>query len=249
MEEKLRRHSEQLEELVKERTLELRNAERLAAIGETATMVGHDLRNPLQVIIGTLYLARENLNNISCPQEKKQKIEKLFTRIGQEIRYIDKIISDLRDYARPTKVELEETNISDVINETLSSLTIPDAIKVSVTISESFPKLMVDPTLLRRVFTNLILNAIQAMPDEGQLRIGAFETGEDAFINVQDTGVGIPKENLPKLFQPLFTTKAKGQGFGLAVCKKILELHGAEITVKSEVGKGSTFTIKVPFRR
>jgi PAS domain S-box-containing protein len=249
MEEKLRRHSEQLEELVKERTLELRNAERLAAIGETATMVGHDLRNPLQVIIGTLYLARENLNNISCPQEKKQKIEKLFTRIGQEIRYIDKIISDLRDYARPTKVELEETNISDVINETLSSLTIPDAIKVSVTISESFPKLMVDPTLLRRVFTNLILNAIQAMPDEGQLRIGAFETGEDAFINVQDTGVGIPKENLPKLFQPLFTTKAKGQGFGLAVCKKILELHGAEITVESEVGKGSTFTIKVPFRR
>ena len=249
MEEKLRRHSEQLEELVKERTLELRNAERLAAIGETATMVGHDLRNPLQVIIGTLYLARENLNNISCPQEKKQKIEKLFTRIGQEIRYIDKIISDLRDYARPTKVELEETNISDVINETLSSLTIPDAIKVSVTISDSFPKLMVDPTLMRRVFTNLILNAIQAMPDEGQLRIGAFETGEDAFINVQDTGVGIAKENLPKLFQPLFTTKAKGQGFGLAVCKKLLELHGAEITVESEVGKGSTFTIKVPFRR
>jgi PAS domain S-box-containing protein len=249
MEEELRRHSEHLEELVKERTLELRNAERLATIGETATMVGHDLRNPLQVIIGTLYLARENLNNISCPRDEKQKIEKLFTRIGQEIRYIDKIISDLRDYARPTKVELEETNISDVINETLSSLTIPDAIKVSVTISESFPKLMVDPTLMRRVFTNLILNAIQAMPSEGLLRIEAFEKGEAVFINVQDTGVGIAKENLPKLFQPLFTTKAKGQGFGLAVCKKLLELHGAKITVESEVGKGSTFTIMVPFRR
>ncbi len=249
MEEELQRHTEHLEELVKERTLELGKAERLAAIGETATMVGHDLRNPLQVIIGTIYLARETLHTISCPHEEKQKIEKMFTRIGQEIRYIDKIISDLRDYARPTKVELEETNVSDVINETLTSLTIPDAIKVSVTISDSFPKLMVDPTLMRRVFTNLILNAIQAMPNEGLLKIETFETGEAAFINVQDTGVGIPKENVPKLFQPLFTTKAKGQGFGLAVCRKILELHGAEITVESEVGKGSTFTIKVPFRR
>lgn len=249
MEEELIRHSGHLEEIVKERTTELANAERLATIGETATMVGHDLRNPLQTIVGTFYLMRERLNSIPCSQEEKQSIEKLLNRVGGETKYMDKIITDLQDYAGPTKVDIAETNIYDVISETLSSLMIPDAIRVTVIISESLPKLMVDPTLMRRVFTNLFLNAVQAMPDRGELMIEAFETGEVAIIKVQDTGVGIPEANMPKLFQPLFTTKAKGQGLGLAVCKKLLEIQGAEIMAESNVDKGSTFTIKVPLRR
>jgi PAS domain S-box-containing protein len=249
MEEEIIRHSEHLEELVKERTTELANAERLATIGETATMVGHDLRNPLQTIVGTFYLMRERLNSIPCSQEEKQSIEKLLNRVGGETKYMDKIISDLQDYAGPTKVNIAETNIYDVISETLSSLMIPDAIRVTVIISESLPKLMVDPTLMRRVFTNLFLNAVQAIPDRGELMIEAFETGEASIIRVQDTGVGIPEANMPKLFQPLFTTKAKGQGLGLAVCRKLLELQGAEIMAESNVDKGSTFTIKVPLRR
>ena len=248
LQDELKRYSEQLEEIVKERTKKLKEAERLAAIGETATMVGHDLRNPLQVIIGKLYLARENLNRISCPHKEKQNLEKILTRIEEETKYLNKIVLDLQDYASPSNVELEETNISDVINETLSSLPILDTIKVSVMIPESLQKLMIDPTLMRRVFTNLILNALQAMPSGGELRIEALEK-DAALINIHDTGVGIPKDNLSKLFQPLFTTKAKGQGFGLAVCKKLLELQGFEVTVDSEVGKGSTFTIKIPFRR
>ena len=249
MQEELVRHSEHLEELVKERTAELTNAGRLAAIGETAAMVGHDLRNPLQTIVGTFYLMREHLDSIPCSQEEKQSIEKLLNRVGGETKYMDKIISDLQDYAGPTKTNIVETNIYDVISETLSSLTIPDTIKVTVIISDSLPKLMVDPTLMRRVFTNLFLNAVQAIPDKGELMIEAFEKGEAAIIKVQDTGVGIPEANMPKLFQPLFTTKAKGQGLGLAVCKRLLELQGAEIMAESEVDKGSTFTIKIPFRR
>ena len=99
---------------------------------------------------------------------------------------------------------------------------------------------------MRRVFTNLFTNAVQAMPDGGRLTITASKTEEEALISVQDTGVGISEENMGKLFQPLFTTKSKGQGFGLPVCKRIVEAHGGKITVESKVGKGSTFTVKIP---
>ena len=105
-------------------------------------------------------------------------------------------------------------------------------------IPNDFPKLMIDPALMRRVFTNLVINALQAMPDGGQLTINASKTEDVALVRVEDTGIGIPEENLSKIFQPLFTTKARGQGFGLAVCKRIVEAHGGTITVESKVGKG-----------
>jgi PAS domain S-box-containing protein len=249
MQKKLESHTERLEELVKERTAELANTGRLAAIGETATMVGHDLRNPLQTIIGTLYLMKESFNAVPLTLKKRQILERQLNRISEETKYMNKIISDLRDYAGPTRVGIEETDIYDVINGTLSSLMVPNEIKITVVISESLPKLLIDPTLMRRVLTNLVINAVQAMPNGGELEIEAYEAKEGAIINVHDTGVGIPEANMPKLFQPLFTTKARGQGFGLAVCKKLSEIQGAEISVRSEVGKGTTFTVKVPLRR
>ena len=118
--------------------------------------------------------------------------------------------------------------------------------KVSIVTEEDFPKLTLDPILMQRVFSNLITNAVQAMPNGGQLTINASKKGETALIMVEDTGLGIPDENLPKLFTPLFTTKAKGQGFGLPVCKRMVEAHDGTITVKSKVGKGSTFTVEIP---
>jgi len=114
-------------------------------------------------------------------------------------------------------------------------------------IPDDFPNMMVDPALMKRVFTNLITNALQAMPDGGQVTVTASKRDEAALISVQDTGVGIPEENLPKLFHPLFTTKAKGQGFGLPVCKRLVEVHDGTISAKSRVGKGSTFTVEIPF--
>lgn len=107
---------------------------------------------------------------------------------------------------------------------------------------------MVDPLIMQHVLANLITNALQAMPEGGRLTIRASKNEEAALISVEDTGVGIPKENLSKLFQPLFTTKSKGQGLGLAACKQLVQAHGGSITFESDMGKGSTFTVKIPLR-
>lgn len=129
----------------------------------------------------------------------------------------------------------------------MSKIRIPRNVKVSFKVSEPLPTVMIDPAVMRRVFTNLIMNAIQAMPKRGELGIGLYETDEFLFIAFKDTGIGIPERNMGKLFNPFFTTKAKGQGLGLAVCKKLVEAHGGRISVESKLGAGSTFTVKLPF--
>ncbi|MBS7268681.1 MAG: MEDS domain-containing protein, partial [Candidatus Freyarchaeota archaeon] len=248
MENELRRYSEQLEELVEERTRKLRTAERLAVIGETAAMVGHDLRNPLQVIVGSVYLAKQRLKAISSPDLKKQKyeLEKILQTIEDQIGYMNKIVSDLEDFAKPVQPQLIETDLKQVISHTLSNIKVPQNIKTHIEIEKEFPVLKVDPIMMKRVFSNLITNAIQAMPNGGKLTIKASKNKETISIDISDTGEGIPEENLTKIFQPLFTTKSKGQGLGLSVCKRLVEAHGGDITVKSMVGKGSTFTIRIP---
>ncbi|MFQ6095352.1 MAG: CHASE4 domain-containing protein [Candidatus Bathyarchaeia archaeon] len=230
-------------------TRELQKSERTVTTGEVAGMVGHDLRNPLQVIVNIVHLAKERLRSMSSPPAEKRGVEELFQTITEQAEYMNKIVSDLQDYAKPMKPELVETSLHKLITDTLSTITVPETVKVSTVIEKDFPKLMVDPSLMRRVITNLVINALQAMPNGGQLTIGASKTEETASISIQDTGAGIPKENMDKLFQPLFTTKSKGTGLGLAVCKRLVEAHDGSITVESKVGRGSTFTIKIPFRR
>jgi signal transduction histidine kinase len=108
------------------------------------------------------------------------------------------------------------------------------------------PLMLLDEEQIQRVFQNMILNAVQAMPEGGKLTIQTVKSGGLIEIIIKDTGVGIPKVNFKKIFQPLFSTKTKGIGLGLPICKQIVEDHSGEITVKSEVGKGSTFTVKLP---
>ncbi|MEM2146973.1 MAG: PAS domain S-box protein, partial [Candidatus Jordarchaeaceae archaeon] len=249
MEEKLRRYSESLEELVEERTAKLREAERLAAIGETAAMVGHDLRNPLQAIVGSLYLLNNKLKTETSLSHQLKYYLGLLQTIEAQVDYMNKIVSDLEDYARPVKPHLTLTDLHQLIKDILSIITIPEKIKLIIEIEENFSHIFVDSTMMRRVLSNLITNAVQAMPSGGQLTIKASKTDSMALISVEDTGAGIPEENMSKIFQPLFTTKSKGQGLGLAVCKKLVEAHGGEITVKSEVGKGTTFIVKIPLKK
>ena len=179
--------------------------------------------------------------------EEKGEVKTYLDTVERHVNYMNKIVSDLLDYARPIHPELTETNMLQLIQGTLLSMKIPETIAVSVLVPKKM-KLKVDPSLMRRVLINLITNAVQAMPDGGKLTIKASKKMEDVLISVKDTGIGIRKEDLPKLFQPLFTTKSKGQGFGLPVCKRIIDAQNGEIIVKSKVDKGSTFTVKIPLR-
>jgi signal transduction histidine kinase len=248
-------YSEHLKELVDARTSELREiqkrlleTERMAAIGETAAMVGHDLRNPLLVIFNTLYMAKNKLTSLSAPSDQKQRLKELFETVGNQADYMNKIVSDLQDYARPLRLEPVEIDLPSLLDNVISSAIMPGNIKASIIIGEDFPKIYVDPALMKRVFTNLVSNAVQAMPEGGELTITARLEGDKVLISVADTGEGISKENLGKLFSPLFTTKARGQGFGLAVCKRLVEAHDGKIKVDSQVGKGSDFTIELPLK-
>ena len=238
-------------DVTERKRLEARLAEsqRLAGIGEAAAMVGHDLRNPLQGIVSTVYLAKRKLESREPSREAavKRGLVDMLETIENEAEYMDKIVSDLQDYAAPLKAELKPVEMEPLVKDTLSKIPIPRNAKVSFKVSESLSPVMADPAIMRRVFSNLIMNAIQAMSNEGELSIDLYGTDESLFIAFKDTGMGIPEENMGKLFDPFFTTKAKGQGLGLSACKRLVEACGGRITVKSKLGEGSTFTVELPF--
>ncbi|MGD0406527.1 MAG: ATP-binding protein [Candidatus Bathyarchaeia archaeon] len=223
---------------------ERKDTDRLAAIGQTAGMVGHDIRNPLQAITSELYLAKEAIANSPHIEDRTQTLESI-NIIEEQTDYISKIVSDLQDYARPLKPEYSEINLSGLIVSVFQTISIPDKIVLKIDVKD-FPKIKTDPTLIRRALTNLINNAIQAMPNGGNLKIIATKTENKAVIAISDTGKGIPEEIKPKLFTPLVTTKAKGQGLGLAVVKRLVEALNGSITFESQEGKGTTFTIQLP---
>jgi len=244
-------YNEYLEEVIELKSGELQQvrtrlleAERLSAIGRTTTMVGHDLRNPLQAIVNTIYLGRMKLELIP-PQIKKQDIEEVYNKIESQVMYMDKIVTDLQDFSRKIYVKQTKTNLKELMHDTLSATSIPEKIKVSVKTNKESPIVLADATSLKRVFQNLILNAIQAMPDGGNLKIGIHSTDEEATITVEDTGVGISEKSRARIFEPFFTTKAQGQGLGLSICKKFVEANCGSIEVDSTERKGTTFTIKL----
>ncbi len=247
MQAKLEEYSKHLEELVEERTKQLKDSERLAAIGATAGMVGHDIRNPLQAITGDLYLAKTELAGLPENEQKTNALESL-DEIEHNIDYINKIVADLQDYARPLNPRAQETNIGSLFNEILAKNGIPKNIEVTVEVENKARKIIADPDYLKRIFANLALNAVQAMPDGGKLTIHAYpdKRTNDVLITVKDTGVGIPENVKPKLFTPMMTTKSKGQGFGLAVVKRMTEGLGGTVTFESTEGKGTTFIVRFP---
>jgi signal transduction histidine kinase len=241
---KLEEYARNLEKLVEERTRQLQDKERLATIGQIAGMVGHDIRNPLQAITNEIFIVKETIANATAEKNKKEKLESLGL-IEEQTDYISKIVSDLQDYSRPLKPEITEVDLSDLITSVLLTINIPDKIDLKIDV-KGFPKIKTDPTLIRRVLTNLTNNALQAMPDGGKVEIAAFEKENQVIITVADTGKGIPEEIKPKLFTPLFTTKSKGQGLGLAVAKRLIEALGGTITFESQEGKGTKFILSLP---
>ncbi|MEM2367522.1 MAG: PAS domain S-box protein, partial [Candidatus Bathyarchaeia archaeon] len=243
----LQSYADQLEQKVEERTRELREiqdrllkAQRLAVIGELAGMVGHDLRNPLTSIAGATYYLKRRLN-----QTIDGKVMEMLNLIEKNIGYSNKIINDLLDYSREIKLDITEASPKALVEEALASVEIPSNIHV-VKVVRSSPKIRADFEKVKRVLVNLIRNAVDAMPKGGTLTIGCRRRGAKVEFVVADTGVGMSEETMKKLWTPLFTTKAKGMGFGLSICKRFVEAHGGTIKVESALGKGSTFTVTLP---
>jgi PAS domain S-box-containing protein len=247
MGKKLEEYSKHLEQLVEERTKQLRDSERLAAIGATAGMVGHDIRNPLQAIIGDIFLAKTDLT--SCPNsEQKASVQESLSEIEKNVEYISKIVADLQDFAKPLNPTAMEIDLKRIIDEVANNRRIPENIQASIKVENGAEKIVVDSAYVQRILSNLVNNAVQAMPNGGKLTVHAYREGKDNVITVADTGVGIPEEAKSKLFTPLFTTKSKGQGFGLAVVKRMTEALGGTVTFESQAEKGTKFIVRLPKR-
>ncbi len=224
---------------------ERKNAERLAAIGATAGMVGHDIRNPLQTIAGEVFLAQGAL--VGVPDgDCKASLEESLDIIEHQTEYVNKIVQDLQDYAKPIKPVIKEVDLENVCEELLSKAKVPQNVSVSCQVEPEVKLLLSDPDIIKRVMVNLVTNAVQAMPKGGKLCIKAYLDGSDTVLVVDDTGCGIPQDVGAKLFTPLFTTKAKGQGFGLAVVKRMTDALGGTVKFESEVGKGTKFFVRLP---
>lgn len=259
--EKLREHSERLEEMVEERTLELRDAqerlirqEKLAVLGQLAGGVGHELRNPLGNIKNAAYFLRMDL------QDPDAGIREMLEILDKEVDASEKIISSLLDYARARPPIRCEVDLNKIVREALSRAPLPDAppIEVVLQLDADLPPILADPDQLYQVFGNILRNGIQAMSPrpspaqaggrpEGRLVIRtAVKSPEWVTISMTDNGAGISKENLKRIFEPLFTTRATGIGLGLALVKTLVEGHGGTIGVESRLGEGSTFTVRLP---
>jgi PAS domain S-box-containing protein len=230
----------QIEEEMLKNEKKLALAEKLAAVGEVATQVGHDLRNPLTSIKGAAYYLKTNK---AVKLDKTAK--KMLDTIDDSIKYADKIITDLLDFSQEIKLKPVRKTVKEVVADALSSIKIPKKVEV-IDSTESELTIHVDPLLIRRVLHNVFINAFDAMPDGGTLEIESKENNKNVSIKICDSGAGMPKKVIEKLYTPFFTTKAKGVGLGLAICKRIVEAHGGSIGIESKVGKGTCVTIILP---
>jgi signal transduction histidine kinase len=160
--------------------------------------------------------------------------------------YIAKLIEDLQDYSRPMQPSIEKISFEKVIAEVMLIVPIADNLQVVIDVAKGFPEFTSDYSMLKRALSNLVHNAVQAMPKGGKLTISAYKKNGNVFFSVEDTGVGIPEEIKPKLFQPMVTTKSRGQGLGLAVVKRLVEALNGKISFESQEGKGTTFIVRLP---
>lgn len=212
--------------------------ERLAAIGELAATVGHELRNPLAVITNALYLLRRALAGGGDPARHLDTAER-------EVAAASAIVSDLLDYARARQPVMAPIDVADLAAEVLS--TVPVSPGVSVVVEGGATVVAADRDMLRQVLVNLVSNGLEAMPDGGTLSVSTAPTPDGgAQVAVADTGAGIDPDVLPRIYEPFFSGKARGVGLGLAVTQRIVSAHGGDITVASTPGEGTTFTVVLP---
>ncbi|TRZ70629.1 MAG: GHKL domain-containing protein [Nitrosopumilaceae archaeon] len=227
-----------LEYLIEEKTQAVLKAERLSAIGELSGRLAHDLRNPLSVMKMSIDLIKQH------PADAKISdsiITKRLVLIEKSIERISHQIDDVLDYVRNSPLKLSLTPLRTIILGSIDKIHVPH--DVAITVSDSDVTVNCDLVKVDAVFINLIVNAIQAMPQGGTIEINIKSDCDNVVIEFIDSGIGVPEEFVDKIFEPLFTTKQKGTGLGLASCKNIIEQHNGKISVKNNP---TTFTIRFP---
>jgi len=233
-----------IRDITKLRELEQQSkrAERLSAMGEMAVELAHEIRNPL----GSIELFASLLN-------KQMKGEGPAGQWAQQIvvgvRSLNNIISNMLAFSRAAEPQLAPVNLLDLVDETISFIE-PIIRQRRIKLKREFVDELIfingDREMLKQVFLNLLFNGLQALPEEGALSVTVGIRQGFAQVSIEDTGVGIAPENLKRIFDPFFTTSRRGTGLGLSVAHRIIKQHAGEIEVKSEVGKGSTFTVIIP---
>jgi signal transduction histidine kinase len=213
---------------------------KLEGMIEVSTMVGHDLRNPLSGIKNATYF----LNNY-YGEKLDDKAKAQLKNISDCVEYSDKIVRDLLDYSCEIKLDKIKITPKKLLDVTFSAIAVPNNIEVVNKVGDEF-SLSVDGGYIQRVFTNLIRNAFDAMPEGGKLEITCNKIEEYLNISFSDNGLGMSEKVLKRLWTPFFTTKAKGMGVGLSICRKIIQAHGGNIGVTSTIGQGTTFTVSLP---
>ncbi|MDD3815071.1 MAG: ATP-binding protein [Desulfocapsaceae bacterium] len=221
---------------------ELRRSERLAALGKMAAGVAHELRNPLSSIKGLAILLKSRFQEKSSDQETADILV-------QEVERLNRSIGELLDYARPQKLNKDNIRPEEVVHKAVSLVRM-DAesmgVRMKVLMEDNLPMLSADQDKLNQVFLNLFLNSIQAMEQGGQLDIQVTAQGRNVLFAIKDTGCGVRKEDLPRIFDPYFTTKPEGTGLGLAMSMKIVEEHGGTMSFQSEPDVGTTVIVTLP---
>ncbi len=250
-----------LESQIQQRTQDLENANRaltdaqdqvvrsakLAAIGQLAGGIAHDLRNPLGSIKNSVYILIRTLNS-DTGTDSKSKMIRSAQRIDEQVIRAERTVGNLMNYARVGDLLSEPVDRNKLVEDALSGLGEKADVDIVRQLDPEMPMVVGDSDKLNRVMSNLVNNACEAMPNGGGLTVGTGTEDGFAILTVRDNGVGISDADLGKVFEPLFTKKAGGTGFGLAVCQEIVHLHGGSIGVarNSTDAEGSTFTVKLP---
>jgi signal transduction histidine kinase len=216
--------------------------ERLAAIGEMASVVSHELKTPLAVIQNSTSFLTNRLTS-----EQDEKVRKHLGIIEAQTQSLGSVVTGILDYARSRELKLEPGQINDLVQEVVGCLSIPKGVEVSTNYSPEIPELNYDREEMKQVVRNVVTNALQAMPQGGKLKVETrkTETG-GAEIRVTDTGGGISEKDLPRIFEPFYTTKGDGTGLGLAVVKKVMDRHHGEVQIRSAFGVGTSVVLRIP---
>jgi signal transduction histidine kinase/putative methionine-R-sulfoxide reductase with GAF domain len=250
MYQELKTFSQQMEEKIQKTTADLKKteaqlirSEKLAALGQLAAGIAHEIRNPLTSINILIHSMTENLPSGDSHKEDLKVIE-------EEIHRMNEILDQFLRFAKPATPLLEKADVSSIFEETLQLLR-PHIEKQIIVVEKEFqslPIILMDREQMKQVFLNLLLNAIQAMPGGGHLTLRGqnSEDGQWIHISIQDSGIGISSENINKLFDPFFSTKEGGIGLGLSITHRIIDQHHGKIEVESAPGKGTLFTIWLP---